>query len=142
MQEKNIWWVGLFAIAKAYLLFIRWPNSLFSPDILFLIPMPWRALAIIPVLIACLTIIYGLLVVVSKYKGQKIKLSMIEWITLIAGVFILLVSFMQDALLILPIDVETLLQLRIAPSNWLISIFGLVITGYVVLNAIWPYNED
>ena len=117
MQEKNILWVGLFAIAIAYLLFISWPNSLFSPDILFLIPLPWRALVIIPVLIACLTVIYGLLVVVGKYKGQKIKLSLIEWITLIVGVFILLVSFMQDALLILPIDVETLVELQIAPSN-------------------------
>ena len=122
-------------------LFIGWPNSLFSPDILFLIPLPWWGPVIAPVLIACLMVAGGILAVISEDKGREIRLSIFEWTALIAGLLILLYSFMEDALAILPTDVETLTQLRPTPFNWPIYILGLVITGYVVLHATWPCNR-
>lgn len=121
--------------------FIGWPNSLFSPDILFLIPLPWWGPIIAPVLIACLMVAGGILVVISEDKGRKIRFSVFDWITLIAGVLILLYSFMKDALAIMPADVETLAQLRPTSFNWPIYIIGLVIAGYAVLHATWPHNQ-
>ena len=121
--------------------FIGWPNSLFSPDILFLIPLPWWGPIITPVLIACLMVAGGILVVISEDKGRKIRFSVFDWITLIAGVLILLYSFMKDALAIMPADVETLAQLRPTSFNWPIYIIGLVIAGYAVLHATWPHNQ-
>ncbi len=122
-------------------LFIGWPNSLFSPDILFLIPLPWWGPVIAPVLIACLMVAGGTLAVISEDKGREIRLSMFEWAALIAGLLILLYSFMEDALAILPTDVETLAQLRPTPFNWPIYILGLGITGYVVLHATWSCSR-
>ncbi len=121
--------------------FIDWPNSLFSPDILFLIPLPWWGPVIAPVLIACLMVVGGILVVISEDKGRKIRFSVFGWMTLIAGELILLYSFMEDALSILPADVETLAQLRPTSFNWPIYILGLVLAGYAVLHATWPDNQ-
>ena len=118
-------------------LFIGWPISLFSPDILFLIPLPWWGPVIAPVLIACLMVVGGILTVISDDKGRKIGFSAFDWITLIAGLLIILYSFMEDALAIMPADVEMLTQLRPTSFNWPIYILGLVITGYVVLDTTW-----
>jgi len=122
-------------------LFIGWPISLFSPDILFLIPLPWWGPVIAPVLIACLMVAGGILAVISEDKGHKIKFSVSDWTTLIAGVLIMLYSFMEDALSILPADVETLTQLRPTSFNWPIYILGLILAGYVVLHATWTHNQ-
>lgn len=43
------YYMGLFAT-------IRWPSSLFSPDVLFLIPVPWLAQVWFPLLVSALTI--------------------------------------------------------------------------------------
>jgi len=122
-------------------LFIDWPNSLFSPDILFLIPLPWWGPIIAPVLIACLMVVGGILAVDSEDKGRKIKFSVIDLTTLLAGVLILLYSFMEDAISIMPADVETLSQLRPTSFNWPIYILGLVLTGYAVLHTTWPHKQ-
>jgi len=122
-------------------LFIGWPNSLFSPDILFLIPLPWWGPIIAPMLIAFLMVAGGTLAVIREDRGHKIRFSLFDWTTLIAGVFILLYSFMEDALAIMPADVETLAQLRPTSFNWPIYILGLVITGYAVLHATWPVSQ-
>ena len=122
-------------------LLIGWPNSLFSPDILFLIPLPWWGPVIAPVLIACLMVAGGILTVISEDKGRKIRLSAFDRTTLIAGVLILLYSFMEDALAIMPANMETLARLRPTSFNWPIYILGLVITGYVVLRNTWSGNQ-
>ena len=118
-------------------LFIGWPNSLFSPDILFLIPLPWWGPVIAPVLIACLMVSGGIFAVIGEDKGRKIRFSAFDLTTLIAGVLIMLYSFMEDALSIMPADVDTLAQLRPTTFNWPIYILGLVLAGYVVLRNTW-----
>lgn len=122
-------------------LFIGWPNSLFSQDILFLIPLPWWGPIIAPVLIACLMVVGGILAVISEDNGCRIMLSAFDWTTLIPGVLIMLYSFMEDAISIIPADVETLAQLRPTSFNWPIYILGLVITGYAVLHTTWPHKQ-
>ena len=122
-------------------LFIGWPNSLLSSDILFLMPLPWWGPVIAPVLVACLMVVGGILAVISEEKGYAIKLSIIDWITLIMGVLIMLYSFMKDAIAMIPAGMETLAQLRPTPFNWPIYILGLVSVGYVVLHSTWTHSQ-
>ncbi len=122
-------------------LIIGWPNSLFSPDILFLIPLPWWGPVIAPVLVACLMVVGGILAVISEDKGRKIRFSEFEWTTLIVGVLIMLYSFMEDALSIMPADIETLTQLRPTTFNWPIYLVGLICAGYAVLRTTWPCHQ-
>jgi len=121
--------------------FIGWPNSLFETDLLFLIPLPWWGPIIAPVLIACLMVVGGILAVISDDEGRTIRFSVFGWTALTAGVLILLYSFMEDALAIMPAEIETLAQLRPTSFNWPIYILGLVLMGYVVLHATWPHNQ-
>ena len=122
--------------------FIGWPNSLFSPDILFLIPLPWWGPVIAPLLIACLMVVGGVLAVVNEGEGYAIKLSLIDRITLIGGVLVMLYSFVKDAIAIMPANVETLAQLRPTTFNWPIYIIGLVLPSYVVLHTTWLRNQN
>jgi hypothetical protein len=122
--------------------FIGWPNSLFSPDILFLIPLPWWGPVIAPILIACLMIVGGIFTITNEGKGIKIKFSMFELITIVVGSLMMLYSFMQDSLAIMPVNAETLAQLRPTSFHWLIFLTGLVSAGYVVLHVTWPDNRN
>jgi len=54
------YYVGLWAT-------IRWPSSLYTPDILFLIPVPWISQVWFPILISVLT---AIAVVVSSRKSS------------------------------------------------------------------------
>lgn len=123
-------------------LFIGWPISLFSPDILFLIPLPWWGPVIAPVLIACLMIVGGVIAVIAEDRGRRIKFSITEGAALISGILIMLYSFMEDALSILPADAETLSQIRPSGFNWLIYIIGLILVGYGVVHAVWGAQPE
>lgn len=122
--------------------FIGWPRSLLAPDILFLIPLPWWGPVIAPVLIACLMVVGGILAIIAEDKGRKIKFFITEGAALISGVLILLYSFMQDAISILPADAETLSRLRPSDFNWLIYFTGLIFAGYGVLHTVWAAQSE
>ena len=117
---------------------VRWPNSIFETDLLFLIPLPWWGPVIAPMLIACLMVMGGFLAIYAEDNGCKIKFSLTDVLALITGILILLFSFMEDAISIMPADVATIAQLHPTSFNWIIYILGLLITGCVVFHATWP----
>ena len=122
-------------------LFINWPESLLATDILFLIPLPWWGPVLGPVLIAALMVIGGSLAVIADDHGNTLRLSVFEGITLLIGILVMLYSFMKDALIALPADPDTLSQLRPSTFSWQIYLFGLIVTGYVLLRATWPSKQ-
>ncbi|RLG28749.1 hypothetical protein DRN98_09250 [Methanosarcinales archaeon] len=96
---------------------------------------------IAPMLIACLMVAGGILAVISEDKGRKVRFLALDGTILTAGVFMLLYSFMEDALSVMPADLETLAQLRPTPFNWPIYIVGLVSAGYAVLHTTWHHER-
>ena len=122
-------------------LLINWPESLLTPDILFLLPLPWWGPVIGPVLIAVLMVVGGSLAVIAADRGQVVRFSYYEGITLLGGLLVMLYSFMKDALAALPADPDTLSQLRPSTFNWPIYLIGLGAAGYVVLRRTWPLNQ-
>ncbi|HET6989811.1 MAG TPA: hypothetical protein VFJ43_00740, partial [Bacteroidia bacterium] len=75
---------------------LAWPQSPFTWDILFIIPVPWVG----PVLCPCLVDITMILLMIStvhwQFKGKSGKLSYMEKIILISGSLIILTSFIWD----------------------------------------------
>lgn len=122
-------------------LLINWPESLLTPDILFLLPLPWWGPVIGPVLIAVLMVVGGSLAVIAADRGQVVRFSFYEGISLLGGILVMLYSFMKDALAALPTDPDTLSQLRPSAFNWPIYLIGLITAGYVVLRRTWPLNQ-
>jgi hypothetical protein len=88
-----IW--DLFYYVFLYVL-IQWPQSPFTWDILFLIPVPWTGPVIAPCLVAFGMILLGVLMIYYEERKGSIRVSSKQWTLLIGGVCIIIFSFMWD----------------------------------------------
>jgi hypothetical protein len=75
---------------------IDWPSSLFTWDILFLIPVPWVGPVITPCLISLTMILLSLMIVLFQEQGANTKLSRIDWLFFSMGSLITIASFVWD----------------------------------------------
>jgi hypothetical protein len=91
-----IW--DLFYYAFLYL-FLGWPQSLSTWDILFLIPMPWVGPVWAPCLL-CILMIGGSLFTISQIeKDRSFSVRPSEWCFLFSGAIICIFNFMLDFLI-------------------------------------------
>lgn len=103
VTEKLAWFIFAFAIWDiTYYLFLYlllgWPPSLFTWDILFLIPVTWVGPVIAPI-INSLTMIALAIAIISYSRinaGPVVK--PVEWIILIAGSLMVMYGYMEDYL--------------------------------------------
>jgi hypothetical protein len=71
---------------------IHWPQSLFTWDILFLIPLPWVGPVLAPVIVALTLVACGL--VSLRLGGMPAR--PLEWMAMVAGGVIVILSFVWD----------------------------------------------
>jgi hypothetical protein len=116
---------------------IGWPASLLTPDILFLIPVPWWGPILAPVLIATLAVVGGALAVVTDSRGRKVRLRALEGTALGVGMLAALYTFTADALAALPASAEALGRLRPTAFNWPVFLSGLAMMAWSVWRATW-----
>jgi hypothetical protein len=84
--------------------FLGWPYSLNTWDILFLIPFPWVGPVWAPCLISLLMIVGSIFAIQQIDKNIEFKINKPTWILLISGALLCIVSFMWDYLTITPVD--------------------------------------
>lgn len=76
--------------------FLRWPPSLFTWDVLFLIPVPWTGPVLAPVIVSMVLIAAALLLWRKRARGDSISLPLpLRMIALVGGILVL-GSFMLD----------------------------------------------
>ena len=75
---------------------IRWPESLLTWDILFLLPLPWVGPVITPVLIALAMSVAGTLIIYYNERGFDIRFSWYDWLIELGCAFLLIVAFCWD----------------------------------------------
>jgi hypothetical protein len=75
---------------------LGWPQSLFTWDILFLIPVPWVGPVICPCLVSLTMIVLMWSTVHWQQKGKSGKLSWKEGSVLLLGSAIIITSFIWD----------------------------------------------
>jgi hypothetical protein len=88
-----IWDIFYYVFLKVLL---DWPASLFTWDILFLIPVPWVGPVIAPCLLSFFMILFTLIIVYLQEKGHRVRLVFHEWLLLISGSITAMISFMWD----------------------------------------------
>jgi hypothetical protein len=100
--HRFAWFLVVFSVWDiTYYVFLKillgWPESLFTTDILFLLPSIWTGPVIAPVINSLIMIVIAL-VILKKSKESKpiIRLSRLVWILLIAGSLTILASYMKD----------------------------------------------
>ncbi len=82
-------------------IFISWPQSLSTWDILFLIPAPWVGPVWAPCLL-CLLMITGSLYIIHQTKvDPTFRVESRHWMMMITGALICIFSFMWDYLLLI-----------------------------------------
>lgn len=79
-------------------IFLGWPESLKTWDILFLVPVPWVGPVWAPCLIALLMIIGSIFIIKEVEKNIHYKIKLIYWALLISGALTCILSFMWDYL--------------------------------------------
>ncbi len=99
--EKFAWFLFAFAIWDIFYyvflwVFLGWPQTLFTWDVLFLIPVPWVGPVLSPVIIALTMILYALSIVYYCEKGKNVALNLWERILLYMGCVVTIVAFTED----------------------------------------------
>ena len=108
--------------------FINWPASFLTDDLLFLIPVPWISPVLAPIIISIIFIVMSIILLTFQLKGGRIKKGWFVNISIVLGVILVLFSFIwnfQDRLNI------------ISPVEFLWGVFSLgvflIVLGFVVL---------
>lgn len=91
-----IWDIFYYVFLKVLL---NWPESLFTWDILFLVPVPWVGPVIAPCIVSLSMIALTLVVVYFQEKGKYVHIAFMEWLLFIFGSITAIVSFMWDYLI-------------------------------------------
>ncbi|MEZ5106982.1 MAG: hypothetical protein R2757_20925 [Draconibacterium sp.] len=144
----GIWDITYYAGLKV---FLNWPESLLTWDILFLIPITWVGPVLAPILCSILMIIISFIFDFLISKNKLHKLIPLEWILLIAGAAIIYYTYTVDFGMILikgnflddfsnlaenPQFIKILTFWIPADYNWGLFALGFVVicigTGYIV----------
>lgn len=89
----GIWDTVFYATLK---LLLGWPASLFTWDILFLIPLPWVGPVIAPVLVSLAMIAAGVWCLWRESAGRPLRITRWRLAGTLLGALIIIVSFTLD----------------------------------------------
>ncbi len=98
-------WAAAFVIAFGtwditFYLFLKvildWPASLFTWDLLFLIPVPWAGPVLAPVLVSVAMIAAGIWHFYREATGNGVRMGALHWTGMIAGALVIVVAFAMD----------------------------------------------
>lgn len=103
--------------------FINWPDSLLTDDLLFLIPVPWISPVLAPVLVSIVFITFSILALKKVEVGFRIKFDKINFLLILFGVVLILLSFIWDF-------EKRLNSVSPVEFMWLIFICGLVLMSF------------
>ncbi|MGQ4809624.1 hypothetical protein NKDENANG_03047 [Candidatus Entotheonellaceae bacterium PAL068K] len=76
--------------------FLNWPASLLTWDVLFLIPVPWVGPVIAPLSVACTMIAMALVMLRLEARGPVIPAGKLVWSAQVMAALIIIVSFTMD----------------------------------------------
>ncbi|MBK5279460.1 MAG: hypothetical protein JJE09_11425 [Bacteroidia bacterium] len=90
-----IWDIFYYVFLKV---FLGWPESFLTWDILFLIPVPWIGPVLAPCMISTTMLILAVVLVYRDAQNTSYRLSLLEWIFLFVGSFVVVASWTMDFL--------------------------------------------
>ncbi len=107
-------------------MFHGWPRSFLDWDLLFLIPVPWMAPVLAPVLVSCGLIFSGYWLLIREQQKKRIVVSLSDWIIEAVATVLILYSFTNNNSVSTP-----------EVFSWIIFLAGLALgVGYFVWQMI------
>ena len=89
----GIWDIFYYVFLK---LLLGWPVSLFTWDILFLLPTTWVGPVLAPIINAVSMVVFGGLIWYFQSKDKLIQVKKREWVLLLSGSLIMVWSYIED----------------------------------------------
>jgi hypothetical protein len=111
------WDITFYVFLKVLL---GWPASIFTWDILFLIPVPWAGPVLAPVLVSAVMIGAGVWHLRSQSQGQPVRIGAVQWSGIMAGAAVIVISFAMEYRNIMAGGMPY-------PFNWRVFSAGLLI---------------
>ena len=103
-------------------IFHGWPRSFLDWDLLFLIPVPWMAPVLAPVLVSCGLIFSGYWLLIREQQKKRIVVSLSDWVIEGIATVLILYSFTNNNGVTTP-----------EVFSWIIFLAGLALgVGYFV----------
>ncbi|MEK6844199.1 MAG: hypothetical protein AABX83_02115 [Nanoarchaeota archaeon] len=101
LYEKFAYFLYSFAIWDIFYyiwlkVILNWPSSLFTWDLLFLIPFPWTGPILAPIIYSVTITILALCIIHCEDKKLKVELNKVEWALFILGSMLILYTFLYD----------------------------------------------
>jgi len=76
--------------------FLDWPASILTWDVLFFVPVPWVSPVLAPIICSLTMIVFGCITVLLQQKGAHIKIKGVDWALFISGAAVIFYSFIKD----------------------------------------------
>lgn len=100
-QEKFYFFLLAFGVWDIFYyfwlkVFINWPQTLLTDDLLFLIPVPWIAPVLAPILVSIYFITLSIIVLRKIDRGMEIKIGKTNVLYTLIGVILILISFIWN----------------------------------------------
>ncbi len=77
-------------------IFINWPASFLTDDLLFLIPVPWISPVLAPIIISIIFIVTSIILLIFKFEVRMMRYRWLTIFTTTLGVLFILFSFMWN----------------------------------------------
>jgi hypothetical protein len=107
--------------------FLDWPPSLLTWDVLFLIPIPWVGPVLAPVLVACTMIGMALVMLHLEARGPVLPAGKIVWLAQVVAALVIIVSFTMDVMPRLDPQGTLLAQWLPTTYHWEMLLVGLAL---------------
>jgi len=112
-----VWDIFYYVFLKVVL---DWPASIFTNDVLFLIPLPWVAPVLAPVIVSVCLICASVIVLRREQTDRRVNFHAKQWITVVIGGILVIASFLMDT-------GAALQQQMPGTFNWLFFAAGLCV---------------
>lgn len=104
--------------------FLDWPASLLTWDVLFLIPVPWVGPVLAPVSVACTMIGMALVMLYLESRGTVSGAGKMVWFAQVAACLTIIYSFTMDVIPRLDASGTRLAQWFPVTYHWWMLLFG------------------
>jgi hypothetical protein len=134
VAQKFAFFIYCFAIWDIfYYVFLKvlldWPESLFTWDILFLIPVPWVGPVIAPCIVSLTMIALAFGIIYFQEKGYTTAIKIKDWLFFTMGSALIILSFIVDSFRYISLPGNNLANTNV-PSHY---DWGLFIIGEVII---------
>ena len=124
-----VWDIFYYVFLKVVL---DWPASIFTNDVLFLIPLPWVGPVLAPVIVSVCLICASVIVLRREQTDRPVNLHAMQWITVVIGGILVIASFLMDT-------GAALQQQMPVTFNWLFFAAGVCVG---VAGFAWALHES